>query len=62
MDYRGATAPNKTKKGSTKVQYLIEELFAGGVWLDGELQLRVYGRHSDIHRLRHYQGQGKALG
>ena len=32
---------------------LIEELFAGCVGLDGELELGVYGRHPDVDWLWH---------
>ena len=38
---------------ASTTSYLIEELLAGGVGLDGKLQLRVDGGDPHIDRLRH---------
>lgn len=36
------------------LDHLVEQLLAGRVGLDGELQLRIDCRHADIHWLRHF--------
>ena len=38
---------------SMRFSHLVEELFPSCVWLDGELQLRIYRCHPHVHWLRH---------
>lgn len=41
--------------------YLIEELFACGVWLDGKLQLRIHRSNPDIDLQKKVGGRKTVL-